>query len=266
MPEVTVDGLKINYRDVGEGLPVVFLHGFTGNTRNWALNVRALKDRFRCISIDLPGHGASDKPEDTSFYALRNMADIAYEAIREIGVDECYLVGHSMGGMISQHIVLDHPELVSGLVLVDTAAAPIGGFESWNERLLQTARDDGLEAVFELHLKANPKAAEVPAFVALWREQFMMTSREAYVGGTLAMRSRESLLERLQSVKAPTLIVCGENDEPFLQPSRAIYAAISGSELAVIEGAGHSPTIETPAEFNRTLGAFLDRIHAASPA
>jgi pimeloyl-ACP methyl ester carboxylesterase len=64
----------------------------------------------------------------------------------------------------------------------------------------------------------------------------------------------------------PALIVCGENDEPFLQPSRDLQAAIPGSELLMISGAGHSPALEQPAQFNRALAGFLDRIHAAAPA
>jgi pimeloyl-ACP methyl ester carboxylesterase len=93
-----------------------------------------------------------------------------------------------------------------------------------------------------------------------------MTSVEAYIGGNLAMENRESLLGRLASLTVPTLIVCGENDEPFLQPSREMEAAIPGSELTIIAGAGHAPATETPAEFNRTLAGFLDRVHAAAPA
>ena len=89
MPEVTVNRLKIHYRDVGAGFPIVFLHGYTGSTRNWALTVPALRDRFRCISIDLPGHGQSEGPTDTAFYALPNMAAVAYIAIRAIGIEEC---------------------------------------------------------------------------------------------------------------------------------------------------------------------------------
>ena len=265
MPEVTANGLKIHYRDVGEGFPIVFLHGFTGNTRNWALTVPSLRDRFRCVSIDYPGHGQSEKPADTAFYALPNMAAVAYAAIREIGIEECFLAGHSMGGMISQHVILGHPELVRALILVDTAAAPVTGFESRNEKLRQTARADGIEAAFDLRSKQDPRAAN-PDFLRLWREQFVMTSVEAYIGGSLAMRDREPLLDRLASLTVPALIVCGENDEPFLQPSREMHAAIPGSELVIISGAGHSPTFEAPADFNRTLSGFLDRVHAAAPA
>jgi len=265
MPEVTASGLNIHYRDVGDGFPIVFLHGHTGNTRNWALTVPSLRDRFRCVSIDHPGHGQSESPADTAFYALSNMAAVAYAAIREIGIEECYLVGHSMGGMISQHVVLDHPELARALVLVGTAAAPITGFASWNEKLRQTARAEGIEAAFDLLSKQEPRAA-IPDFLRLWREQFLMTSVDAYIGGSLAMRDREPLLDRFASLTVPALIVCGENDERFLQPSREMHGAIRGSELVIISGAGHSPTFEASAEFNRTLSGFLDRVHAATPA
>ncbi len=265
MPEVTANGLQIHYRDVGDGFPIVFLHGFTGSTRNWALTVPALWDRFRCVSLDHPGHGQSEKATDTAFYAIPNMAAVAYAAIREIGIEECYLVGHSMGGMISQHVILDHPQLVRALVLVDTAAAPITGFESANAKLRQTARAEGIEAAFDLRSKRDPRAAD-PTFLRLWREQFVMTSVEAYIGGSLAMENREPVLDRLASLTVPTLIVCGENDEPFLQPSREMQAAIPGSELMIIAGAGHGPAMERPADFNRTLSGFLDRVHAAAPA
>ena len=265
MPEVTANGLKIHYRDVGEGFPIVFLHGYTASTRNWALTVPSLSDRFRCISIDHPGHGQSEGPADEAFYALPNMATVAHAAIREIGIEECYLVGHSMGGMISQHVVLDHPQLVRALILVDTAAARLTGSASANEKLRQVARAEGIEAAFELRSKRDPRAAD-PAFLRLWREQFLMTSVDAYIGGSLAMENRQSLLDRLASLTVPTLIVCGENDEPFLQPSRDMQAAIPGSELVVIAGAGHSPAAEAPADFNRTLAGFLDRVHAAAPA
>ena len=265
MPEVTVNRLKIHYRDVGAGFPIVFLHGYTGSTRNWALTVPALRDRFRCISIDLPGHGQSEGPTDTAFYALPNMAAVAYTAVREIGIEECYLVGHSMGGMISQHVILDHPQLVRALILVDTAAAAIIGSEPQKERLRQTARAEGIEAAFDLRSKGDPRAAD-PTFLRLWREQFVMTSVDAYIGGSLAMENRQSLLDRLASLSVPALIVCGENDEPFLQPSRDLQAAIHGSELTIIAGAGHSPATEKPADFNRALSGFLDRVRAAAPA
>jgi pimeloyl-ACP methyl ester carboxylesterase len=268
MPEVTVSGLKINYRDTGgEGPPIVLVHGFTGNVRNWALNIPALRGRFRCVSFDLPGHGLSERPADQDSYALPQMAEVVWGAIQALGLQKPVLMGHSMGGMISEYVALDHTEALRALVLVDTAAETIAIRDMDREKMVTAARSGGIEAAFELQLaNTEPRVREDARFVALWREQFLMTSADAYIGGALAMARRESLIPRLKGLQLPALIICGENDLPFLGPSRRMHEAIPGSELAIIEGAGHSPTFETPEKFNAVLTAFLDRVAAAAPA
>ena len=268
MAEVTVDGLKINYRDTGgDSPPIVLVHGFTGNVRNWALTVPAIRDRFRCVSFDLPGHGLSDKPTDASAYELPKMAEIVWGAIQALGLETPVLMGHSMGGMISQYVVLAHPESFRALVLVDTASETIPIRDQDRLKMIEAAKAGGIEAAFELQLaNAEPGLRANAQFVALWREQFMMTSTDAYIGGAEAMSGRESLLGRLQDIRIPALIVCGEKDLPFLAPSKKMHAAIPGSQLEIIPGAGHSPTFETPEKFNAVLTTFLNKIAVTSSA
>ncbi len=274
MPVATINGLEIHYREKGEGFPVVLVHGFTGNSRNWALTVPVLTRTFRTISVDLRGHGHSARPLRQEDYTLEAMADDVYELLQHLGVRECYLAGHSMGGMISQHLVLDHPELVRALVLVDTAAEIPQGLVNEErlaerERLVDIAREQGMEAVFEEQLRTNPLRERIetnPEFLRTWREQFLLTSKEAYIYGAHGMASRKSLLGELHRVKVPTLIVCGENDEPFLEASRKMHNAVAGSRLEIIKGAGHSPQIETPAAFNQVITEFLSKVHETAPA
>jgi len=267
MPHIDVNGLQIHYREIGEGPPIVMVHGYTGNSRNWALTVPALRDRFRCVSIDLPGHGLSDRPADAAAYSLPAMAETVFGAMRALGVGPACVMGHSMGGMVSQFVVLEHPDAVHALVLVDTAGEPIEMRNRYRQRLVEAARANGLEAAFELHLAAAPASERSnERFVQLWREQFLMTSLDAYIACAEAMAGRASLLPRLREVAVPTLFVCGEKDEPFIEPSRHMHEAIAGSELAMIPNCGHSPEIETPAEFNRLLLGFLARVHASAPA
>ena len=274
MPVAMINGLEIHYRERGQGFPVVLVHGFTGNSRNWALTVPALTRTFRTISVDLRGHGHSAKPVRPEDYALEAMADDVYALLQHLGVRECYLAGHSMGGMVSQHIVLDHPELVRALVLVDTAAEIPQGLASKErlaerERLLKIAREQGMEAVFEEQLRANPLRERIQSnaeFLRTWREQFLLTSKEAYMYSAHGMATRKSLLGALHRLSVPTLVVCGENDEPFLEASRKMHAEIPGSRLEIIEGAGHTPQIETPAEFNALIEEFLSRVHEAAAA
>lgn len=274
MPVATINGLDIHYREKGEGFPVVLVHGFTGNSRNWALTVPVLTRRFRTISVDLRGHGHSAKPVRREDYTLEAMADDVYVLLQHLGVSGCYLAGHSMGGMVSQHIVLDHPELVRALVLVDTAAEIPQGLVNEErlaerERLVKVAQEQGMEAVFEEQLQVNPLRERIesnPEFLRTWREQFLMTSREAYMYGAHGMASRRPLIGELHRVKVPALVVCGENDEPFLGASRRMHEVIPGSRMEIIEGAGHSPQIETPAAFNAVITEFLSTVHETAVA
>jgi 3-oxoadipate enol-lactonase len=268
MPMRTVNGIEIHYRETGKGFPIVFVHGYTGNSRNWALTVPALREEFRTISVDLRGHGLSGRPESEDDYALETMASDVYELLKALDVSECVLVGHSMGGMVSQLLVLEHPEAVRALVLVDTAAEVPKGL-LYDERrkqragLVEIARERGMEAVFEEQLRMTPIHPALkanPRYIDIWREQFLMTSREAYIAGANGMASRRSVVGDLAKVSVPTLVICGEKDEPFLEPSRQMHEAINGSELVIIQGAGHGPQMETPGEFNRVLMEFLAKV------
>jgi len=268
MPKASVNGIEMHYRDVGEGFPVVLIHGYTGNSRNWALTVPALRESFRTISMDLRGHGLSGKPTRPEDYSLAFMVDDVHDLLEQLEVPECYLVGHSMGGGVAMRFVLAHPEVVRALVLVDTSASPQDSSRTeMREALLKTAREEGLEAAFEAQLRIDPGASEIlsnPQAVQVWREQFLMTSLEAYLYCAAAMAERESLLEDLRRVAVPTLIVCGERDAPFLEPSRLMHEAIPDSELVIIDDAGHSPQFETPVEFNRVLTEFLSKVRETS--
>ncbi len=270
MPHAQINGIQIHYREAGQGFPIVLIHGFTGNLRNWAFQIPVLTRELRTVSMDLRGHGHSDKPTRAEEHALELMADDVYALIQYLGIGECHLAGHSMGGAIAQRIILSHPQPFRALVLVDTAAEVPDGLRTQERaRLVEIAREQGMEAVFEEQLRANPNADQLraqPAFLEMWRQQFLLTSREAYIYCAQALASRESILDRLPAIGVPTLIICGENDEPFVGPSRRIHERIAGSELAMIKGAGHTPQMERTEEFNRVLADFLSRVHGTVAA
>src|SRR3970040_1141642 len=127
MPRTPVNGIEVNYREKGEGYPAFLIHGYTGNLRNWALQVPVISREFRMVSMDHRGHGHSDKPTEPEDYSLELMAEDAYGLLEHLGIEECYVVGHSMGGVVAQLLALNHPEPVRALVLVDTLAEVPGG-------------------------------------------------------------------------------------------------------------------------------------------
>jgi pimeloyl-ACP methyl ester carboxylesterase len=274
MPRAPVNGLELNYREKGEGQPVFLLHGYTGNLRNWALQVPVLTREYRMVSIDHRGHGESDRPAEAAGYTLPQMADDAHDVLDHLGIDECILVGHSMGGAIAQHLVLAYPKRVRALVLIDTwCQVPRGRGVEERAALMQLAETEGMAAVFEEQLRSDPlrlqQLSEHPAFLATWRQQFLMTAPQAYVSCARAIGGTPSWREELRRIDVPTLVVCGENDEPFLEACRQLHEGITGSELAMIPNAGHTPQIENAAAFNAALTGFLSRVSrgvTAAPA
>ena len=265
MPKARINGVEIHYRESGEGFPLLLIHGFTGNLRNWILQAPVLTRDFRMVSLDLRGHGHSEKPTRPEDYSLELMAEDAHGLLQHLAIDGCYLIGHSMGGMVAQHLALAHPEPVRALVLVDTAAEVTSAMRTQDgARLVEIARDQGMEAVFEEQLRINPMADQIrgqPQLLGLWRQQFLLTSREAYIYCARAIVRREPLLDKLHAIEVPTLIICGENDDPMVEASRRMHERIAGSELVIIRGAGHTPQIERAPEFNRVLREFIARVH-----
>jgi pimeloyl-ACP methyl ester carboxylesterase len=220
-----------------------------------------LSQQFRTVSLDLRGHGHSAKPVRPEDYGMDLLAEDVYALVQYLGLNECYLAGHSMGGIVAQQLILARPEPFRALVLVDTAAEmPDGLRTEQRARLVQIAREQGMQAVFEEQLRTNPQAEQLrsqPQLLEMWRQQFLLTSLEAYLYCAQAMANRKPLLDQLQAIEVPTLIICGENDEPFVGPSRRMHERIPASELVMIEGAGHTPQMEKTAEFNRALMGFL---------
>jgi 3-oxoadipate enol-lactonase len=264
MPHLSIKGLDIHYKEKGQGFPIVLIHGYTGNLRNWVLQVREVAQTYRTISLDLRGHGLSVKPTQREDYSLELFATDVHGLLDALAVPECYLVGHSMGGMVAQEFILRHPEMVRALVLVDTAA-DVPQALPWQERarLLELARTEGMDAVFEEMARTPPLASQLveenPELIDVWREQFLMTSLEGYLYCGQTIANRHPLLEELSQIRVPTLIICGELDEPFLEPSRRMHQRIADSELVIIAGAGHTPTLEKPLEFNQAMLSFLAR-------
>ena len=175
-----------------------------------------------------------------------------------------------MGGRVAQLLMLAHPELFRALVLVDTAGEASGFLHSPERvHLVEIAAEQGMEAAFDEMVRVTPVPEAFksnPRYIEIWREMFLMTSREAYMYCGAAIRDHSSRLADLGAISVPTLVICGETDTPFMQPSRNLHAAIPGSEFALIPGSGHGPQMETPGEFNRVLTEFLAKVHQTVPA
>jgi pimeloyl-ACP methyl ester carboxylesterase len=172
-----------------------------------------------------------------------------------------------MGGFMSLQLVLDHPELVAGLVLVDTSSgewdtAP--GYAEFRAKLVELAQTEGLEAAFEYDATNNAVRVERfkkhPEQRDIAKRKVMNTSVEGYVHVGNCFQKWPSVTHRLGEIKVPTIIFLGEEDAGFIGASDMMKEGISGSKLVVIPGVGHNPHEEDPDRFNKAFLDFLPHI------
>jgi 3-oxoadipate enol-lactonase len=253
----------VAYDDTGEGQPVVFVHGFPHHRKLWAPQLRALAGHSRAIAIDLPGFGESDMPEK---FAIDAWAGGLARFLDALDIERAIVAGLSMGGYVTLAFWRLHRERVLALVLADTRAGADNEEGKQKRReTIELARHEGPVAVARAMLPGmvgKSTREREPSVYAMMRAMLESASVDSLVGASEAMMNRPDATASLATIDVPTLIIVGEEDA--LTPpkeSRAMHAAIPGSRLAIIPGAGHVSNVERPAAFNHVLTEFIDQLH-----
>jgi 2-succinyl-6-hydroxy-2,4-cyclohexadiene-1-carboxylate synthase len=269
MSDFMIDGLKYHVAVTGEGPPLVLLHGFTGSSRNWRGVVARLAAQYRCIAIDLPGHGQTGAPDDPDRYQMLRVAADLEQLLNRLDVGPAHWLGYSMGGRLALFAALRKPHLVRSLIL--ESASP--GLASANERLSRREQDeelagrierDGLEA-FVAEWEALPLFAtqrHLPDSVQVdLRRQRLSNSTNGLAGslrGT-GIGVQPSLWPELDQVQAETLLLAGELDTKFVAINRRMVERMQGARLTIVPGSGHTIHLEKPERFTSEVSAFLNR-------
>lgn len=268
MRPASAGGLTFEVLEAGAGgRPLLLVHGFTGAKEDFRDWVAPLAERgWHVVAPDLRGHGGSDHPVGPAAYSFAAFVDDLLGLTDELGWARFVLLGHSMGGMVAQCLTLSHPERVAALVLMDTSHAPIEGRdEHLLEFLEETLSGGGMEAWLALGEgavlpPATARLLDQPGQKEFSEAKTRASSPDMAVAMLREMFTHHDRLESLGGVRVPTLVLVGEQDEPFLGPSRRMAGAIPGAELAVIADAAHQPQLEAPEAWWKALTTFLDRL------
>jgi len=184
-----------------------------------------------------------------------------------LGIEKCCLAGHSLGGAIALLFALDHQEMLSSLVLVDTSSKfpmPPAMFEM-RKKMNEIVRSQGMEAAFEFEVANNPQRGEFfqeyPDEKEKERQRMLSMSPDAFIYTWKSIERQKPLDHRLSEINVPTLIYMGEEDITMAEGIQVLKEGIANSELVTVKGAGHSPHYEAPDAFNEALLKFLDRIN-----
>lgn len=266
MAHIEVNGAQLHYTDEGIGLEtIVFSHGLLFNSGMFADQIAALKSQYRCIAFDHRGQGKSEVTE--SGYDLDTLTDDAVALIEALNVQPCHFLGLSMGGMVAMRIAIKRPDLLRSIILIDTSAdAETPENLSRYNMLSFIARWFGLRVVigktmpilFGRSFLNDPLRKNIKK---KWRKQILTNDRIGITRAIGGVIHREGVLEKLDQIQLPTLIIYGEEDlaTPPIKSQR-VHAAIAGSKLVHIDHAGHSSTIERPAAMVNEIADFLKRI------
>jgi pimeloyl-ACP methyl ester carboxylesterase len=265
---IRLSDASVYMTEAGEGPAVVFIHGFGGSLFSWRDVLALLAARHHVVALDLPGFGWSDRDARVPL-GHRDHARRVVELMDYLDIGQATLVGHSMGGAIAQHVALEAPERVSGLVLVAPmdASAPVRRGHLRAQRRLFMAAVRAATVVRPAAFAAVRRALQAMVFdpasvdegiVAGYAEPLMRPGTAACVMRMAADVSNE-LPAEVARIAAPTLVVSGERDGVIAMDRTAGLAAkIPGAAHEVLAGTGHLPPDEAPGRLAAIIEQFID--------
>jgi pimeloyl-ACP methyl ester carboxylesterase len=256
---VVVDGLRMTYERVGNGPPVVLVHGYAGDGGStWRPQLSALADEFDVIALDLPGAGGSDDPPEN--FGMSGFASAVRGFIANLDLRAPHLVGLSFGGATVIELCRRNQAAVATIALV-------GAYAGWGGSLAPDEVDRRLNQALELSRMAPDQLVD-----ALLPTMFAAGAPPELVSGygnslaafhplglrAMARACTEDLSDVLEGIRVPTLLVYGEDDTRA--PSGVaddLHRCIGGSVLVRLPGAGHVCNVDAVDAFNATLRHFL---------
>ena len=268
MPHIINQGVKVAYQTLGQGTPIVLIMGLGLPGLIWKeLADRLVEEHFQVTIMDNRGTGHSDAPLPP--YSMAQMADDVVRVLDAEGIDQAIICGVSFGGMLSQHVALNHPERVSGLLLAaTTCGVPTGRFPPLASiyLLLKMVFANTLVTLDEAqHLFAHPESRErLPALFQRWDQILteLPTPPWAILGQLLAAAFHHTGRD-LHRIKIPTFLVTGDSDRLIPRENSEIMARlIPESTLCVIPKGGHVFIHEHPDSLFRCILSLREQVQS----
>ncbi|MHA4854103.1 alpha/beta fold hydrolase [Rhodococcus sp. MSC1_016] len=252
-----VDGVRVAYETVGDGEPFVLIHGTALSHAIWRGfgYVRALRDRYRLVLVDLRGHGRSDKPHDPASYAMDLMSADIVAVLDEVGLPSAHVLGYSLGGRVALALAVQYPEHLESLIIGGGSSLPqAGAFDRlFFPGCIDVLEQDGMDAFLErwnarrswpidAGTRAAFKANDAKALAAYMRR----SGDEPGVDD-----------EVLRRITVPTLLFVGSKDAERLGDTRRAASLIPGASSVILPGFDHSSAVAASTEVLAAVEPFL---------
>jgi pimeloyl-ACP methyl ester carboxylesterase len=273
VPFAVVGGVKLHYEEAGDGLPLVFVHEFAGDSRSWHPQMRFFARRYRCIAFNARGYPPSDVPEDPAAYSQQGAVADIRGLLDHLRIDRAHVCGLSMGGYATLIFGLDHPDRARSLTVAGCGYGSVAGdreaFRRDSELVARRFEQEGMAAVADVYSRGPTRVQFIDKDRLGWQEFHDQLAAGSARGHALTLRgvqmTRPSVFElgaRMERLEVPTLIVTGDEDEPCLEPAIFMKRRIPTAGLVVMPKAGHTINLEDPDAFNRAVLDFLTAVDA----
>lgn len=258
---IKLDNATLHYRIDGEpdGVPIVFANSLGTDFRLWDQVIPLLPEGLRILRFDKRGHGLSSCPAGD--YSMDDLVEDTAQLMQALDFKNVLFVGLSIGGLIAQGLANRHSELVSAMV-ISNSAAKIGTAQLWRERM-QSLRSGGIEALadnimerwFAKDFRTNKKEELLG-----WRNMLTRTPAEGYIACCAAIAASD-FTKSTAELTLPSLLIAGEEDGSTPpQLVRDTADLIEGSRFHLINNAAHVPCVEHPELYARLLTDFMREI------
>jgi len=262
--------IELNLVDRGRGNPaIIFIHGFTCNLSHWKEQMSGLSGEYRCVAVDLPGHGASAEPRKATIEVLAEAVNNTLDALQ---LSEVVLVGHSMGCRLVSETYSQSPARVRGVVHIDGSAVAAGDADTAVRNMTETLDRIGMNSfVAQLYngfyVESTP--AQIRAFVNAGMPEISMEfARRLWLNLVRWDASRSRAL--LASIDVPLLAIQStfldtNLKRVSLEPGQTtpwldeIRNAVDDVTVEIVPGVGHFPMLEAPQATNRVISRFVGR-------
>ena len=257
MPKIELNNINFYYEIYGEGEPLLLLHGLGSSSRDWEFQADFFSRKFRVITVDLRGHGKSEKPPGP--FSIPLFAEDTSRLLQELNSSPAHILGISLGGMVAFQMAISFPEVVKSLIIVNSTPELVpktlkDRFGIWQRLLI--VRFMGMRkmgVVLGNRFLPDPEQAELrEVFIDHWAENHKpsyLETMKAVVGW--------SILEQLNEIKAPTLVLGAEGDYFPTEDKKAYTKRIPNAKLEIINDTRHALPAENPEVFNQTVLEFL---------
>ena len=271
MPYAQSSGARLYFEESGDGHPIIFVHEFGSDCRQWESQVRWFSRQYRCITFNARGYPPSEVPEDDSSYGQDHATDDIAAVLKHLAIDKAHVVGLSMGAFATLHFGLRYPEKATSLVVAGCGSgAPKPERETFRKQCEATAErflKEGSGSVARA-LGLGPTRIQLRAKDPRgWEEFVRHLSEHSNIGSALTLRNYQALrpslydlTSELAKITVPVLLIVGDEDDPCLDASVMLKRIIPSAGLWMVPRTGHAVNLEEPAAFNEAVQEFFSAV------